>query len=303
MSKTISLLSALLCTFIWGTTFVAQDTGMDDIGPFTFNAVRFFVGFLAILPLVFLFELKKLKEELKLNIKYFFRLSFFIGSSLFLASALQQVSLLYTDVANAAFFTIFYVPMVPIIIFLFKKDSIHWSVWPSVVLCLIGGYLLTNFHDATVRLGDSLVLLGAFFWSTHIIFVGIMIAKFNIPLTIGAIQTFLVAFFSFIVGIIYEEFVFENIYKEIDSILYAGVLSGGLAFVLQIYAQKNITPAPAAIIFSLEGVFATVSAWFLLNQILDINNLVGCFLILIGVLLSQLLPILKNQPSKLSKIK
>ena len=299
MSKTISLLSALLCTFIWGTTFVAQDTGMDDIGPFTFNAVRFFVGFLAILPLVFLFELKKLKEELKLNIKYFFRLSFFIGFSLFLASALQQVSLLYTDVANAAFFTIFYVPMVPIIIFLFKKDSIHWSVWPSVVLCLIGGYLLTNFHDATVRLGDSLVLLGALFWSTHIIFVGIMIAKFNIPLTIGAIQTFLVAFFSFIVGIIYEEFVFENIYKEIDSILYAGVLSGGLAFVLQIYAQKNITPAPAAIIFSLEGVFATVSAWFLLNQILDINNLVGCFLILIGVLLSQLLPILKNQPSKL----
>ena len=299
MSKTISLFSALLCTFIWGTTFVAQDTGMDDIGPFTFNAVRFFVGFLAILPLVFLFELKKLKEELKLNIKYFFRLSFFIGSSLFLASALQQVSLLYTDVANAAFFTIFYVPMVPIIIFLFKKDSIHWSVWPSVVLCLIGGYLLTNFHDATVRLGDSLVLLGALFWSTHIIFVGIMIAKFNIPLTIGAIQTFLVAFFSFIVGIIYEEFIFENIYKEIDSILYAGVLSGGLAFVLQIYAQKNITPAPAAIIFSLEGVFATVSAWFLLNQILDINNLVGCFLILIGVLLSQLLPILKNQSSKL----
>ena len=299
MSKTISLLSALLCTFIWGTTFVAQDTGMDDIGPFTFNAVRFFAGFLAIIPLVFFFELKKLKEELKLNIKYFFRLSFFIGSSLFLASALQQVSLLYTDVANAAFFTIFYVPMVPIIIFLFKKNSIHWSVWPSVVLCLIGGYLLTNFHDATVRLGDSLVLLGALFWSTHIIFVGIMIAKFNIPLTIGAIQTFLVAFFSFIVGIIYEEFVFENIYKEIDSILYAGVLSGGLAFVLQIYAQKNITPAPAAIIFSLEGVFATVSAWFLLNQILDINNLVGCFLILIGVLLSQLLPILKNQPSKL----
>ena len=299
MSKTISLFSALLCTFIWGTTFVAQDTGMDDIGPFTFNAVRFFVGFLAILPLVFLFELKKLKDELKLNIKYFFRLSFFIGSSLFLASALQQVSLLYTDVANAAFFTIFYVPMVPIIIFLFKKDSIHWSVWPSVVLCLIGGYLLTNFHDATVRLGDSLVLLGALFWSTHIIFVGIMIAKFDIPLTIGAIQTFLVAFFSFIVGIIYEEFVFENIYNEIDSILYAGVLSGGLAFVLQIYAQKNITPAPAAIIFSLEGVFATVSAWFLLNQILDINNLVGCFLILIGVLLSQLLPILKNQPSKL----
>ena len=294
MSKTVSLLSALLCTFIWGTTFIAQDTGMDDIGPFTFNSVRFFVGFLAIVPLVFLFELKKFKSEFQLDFKTFVTLSFLIGLSLFLGSALQQVALLYTDVANAAFFTIFYVPMVPIIIFLFKKRSIHWSVWPSVVLCLIGGYLLTNFHDATVRLGDTLVILGALFWSTHIIFTGIIVTKYNLPLTLGAIQTLLVALFSFIIGFIYEEFIIENILDEIDSILYAGILSGGFAFVLQIYAQKNITPAPAAIIFSLEGVFATIAAWFLLNQILGINNLFGCFFILCGVLLSQLLPLIKR---------
>ena len=294
MSKTISLLSALLCTFIWGTTFIAQDTGMDDIGPFTFNAVRFFVGFLAICPLAFLFEFKKYKSEFKLDIKTFSVLSFLIGLSLFLGSALQQVALLYTDVANAAFFTIFYVPMVPIIIFLFRKKSIHWSVWPSVVLCLIGGYLLTNFYDATVRLGDGLVLLGALFWSTHIIFTGMIITKYNLPLTIGTVQTLIVAIFSFIIGSIYEEFIFDNILKEIDSILYAGILSGGIAFVLQIYAQRRITPAPAAIIFSLEGVFATIAAWFLLNQILGINNLLGCFFILCGVLLSQLLPLLKK---------
>ena len=295
MSKTVSLLSALLCTFIWGTTFIAQDTGMDDIGPFTFNSVRFFVGFLAIIPLAFLFEFKKFKSEFQLDFKTFAILSFLIGLSLFLGSALQQVALLYTDVANAAFFTIFYVPMVPIIIFLFKKKSIHWSVWPSVVLCLIGGYLLTNFHDATVRLGDTLVILGALFWSTHIIFTGIIVTKYNLPLTLGAIQTLLVALFSFIVGFIYEEFIIENILNEVDSILYAGILSGGFAFVLQIYAQKNITPAPAAIIFSLEGVFATVAAWFLLNQILGLNNLLGCFFILSGVLLSQLLPIIKKK--------
>ena len=294
MSKTVSLLSALLCTFIWGTTFIAQDTGMDDIGPFTFNSVRFFVGFLAIVPLVFLFELKKFKSEFQLDFKTFATLSFLIGLSLFLGSALQQLALLYTDVANAAFFTIFYVPMVPIIIFIFKKRSIHWSVWPSVVLCLIGGYLLTNFHDATVRLGDTLVILGALFWSTHIIFTGIIVTKYNLPLTLGAIQTLLVALFSFIIGFIYEEFIIENILNEIDSILYAGILSGGFAFVLQIYAQKNITPAPAAIIFSLEGVFATIAAWFLLNQILGINNLFGCFFILCGVLLSQLLPLMKK---------
>ena len=294
MSKTISLFSALLCTFIWGTTFIAQDTGMDDIGPFTFNAVRFFVGFLAIVPLVILFEIKKFKSEFKLDIKTFAILSFLIGFSLFLGSALQQVALLYTDVANAAFFTIFYVPMVPIIIFLFGKKSIHWSVWPSVILCLVGGYLLTNFYDATVRLGDTLVIFGALFWSTHIIFTGIIVTKYNLPLTLGAIQTFIVAILSFFVGLIYEEFIFENILKEIDSILYAGILSGGFAFVLQIYAQKNISPAPAAIIFSLEGVFATIAAWFLLDQVLGINNLLGCFFILCGVLLSQLLPLVKK---------
>ena len=294
MSKTVSLLSALLCTFIWGTTFIAQDTGMDDIGPFTFNAVRFFVGFLAITPLVILFEIKKFKSEFRLDFKTFVILSLLIGLSLFLGSALQQVALLYTDVANAAFFTIFYVPMVPIIIFLFKRKSIHWSVWPSVILCLIGGYLLTNFYDATVRLGDTLVVLGAFFWSTHIIFTGIIVTKYNLPLTLGAVQTLIVAVSSFFIGFIYEEFVFENILKEIDSILYAGILSGGFAFVLQIYAQKNISPAPAAIIFSLEGVFATIAAWFLLDQILGINNLLGCFFILCGVLLSQLLPLIKK---------
>ena len=294
MSKSVSLLSALMCTFIWGTTFIAQDTGMDEIGPFTFNAVRFFVGFLAIAPLVVLFEVKKFKSEFKLNLQTFVILSFLIGLSLFLGSALQQVALLYTDVANAAFFTIFYVPMVPIIIFLFRRKSIHWSVWPSVILCLIGGYLLTNFYDATVRLGDTLVILGALFWSTHIIFTGIIVTKYNLPLTLGAIQTLIVASFSFIVGLIYEEFIIESILKEIDSILYAGILSGGFAFVLQIYAQKNISPAPAAIIFSLEGVFATIAAWFLLDQILGINNLLGCFFILCGVLLSQLLPLIKK---------
>ena len=294
MSKTLSLFSALLCTFIWGTTFIAQDTGMDDIGPFTFNAVRFFVGFLAITPFVFLFELKKFKSEFKSDVKTFGILSFLIGLSLFLGSALQQVALLYTDVANAAFFTIFYVPMVPIIIFLFKQQSIHWSVWPSVTLCLIGGYLLTNFQEATVRLGDNLVVLGALFWSTHIIFTGIIIKKYDLPLTLGAIQTLIVALFSFIVGSIYEEFIYSDILKEINSILYAGILSGGFAFVLQIYAQQNIPPAPAAIIFSLEGVFATIAAWILLSQILNINNLIGCLFILFGVLLSQLIPIFKK---------
>jgi len=180
--------------------------------------------------------------------------------------------------------------MVPIIVFFLFKKNIHWSVWPSVILCVIGGYLLTNFNDATVRLGDTLVVLGAIFWSLHIIFVGKIIEEFDAPLLIGLIQTIIVSFCSIILALIFEDIILINILEQKIQILYAGILSGGIAFVLQIYVQKNISPAPAAIIFSLEGVFATVAAWIILSQILNLNNILGCIFILLGVLFSQLLP-------------
>ena len=123
---------------------------------------------------------------------------------------MQQVALLYTDIANAAFFTIFYVPMVPfIVLFLFKK-KIHWSVYPSVVLCVIGGYLLTNFYDATIRKGDTLVVLGAIFWALHIIYVGKLIKIFNLPLLIGLVQTIVVSSLSILCAIFFEEIVIRG---------------------------------------------------------------------------------------------
>ena len=294
MSKSSSIISALLCTFIWGTTFIAQDTGMDNIGPYVFNSVRFFVGFIALIPFYLFLEKKNTIKIITKNKKRFLILSFSIGVFLFFASVFQQVALLYTDVANAAFFTIFYVPMVPIIVFFLFKKKIHWSVWPSVVLCVIGGYFLTNFQDTTVRLGDTLVIICALFWSLHIIFIGIIIEEFNAPILIGLIQTFVVSVCSLIPGLIFEEFVLVDILSQKIQILYAGVLSGGIAFVLQIYAQKNIQPAPSAIIFSLEGVFATAAAWIILSQILNFNNILGCTFILIGVLISQLVPEIKK---------
>ena len=290
MSKSLSIFSALICTFIWGTTFIAQDTGMKVIGPYVFNGVRFFVGFLVLLPFYLLLEKKNTYKAVFKNKSKFIYLSILIGLFLFLGTVFQQVALLYTDVANAAFFTIFYVPMVPIIFFFLFKKIIHWSVWPSVILCVIGGYLLKNFHDATVRLGDTLVVLGAVFWSLHIIFIGKIIEEFNAPILIGLIQTIIVSACSIILALIFEDIIFKNILDQKIQILYAGILSGGIAFVLQIYAQKNISPAPAAIIFSLEGVFATIAAWVLLNQILNFNNILGCSFILVGVLISQLLP-------------
>ena len=294
MSKSISLFSALLCTFIWGTTFIAQDNGMDKIGPLTFNGARFFIGFLSIIPFAILFERKKISLEINKNKKLFYKLLFWVGIFLFLGTYVQQAALLYTDVANAAFFTIFYVPMVPIILFLFYSKSLHWSIWPSVLFCLVGVYLLSNFSDATVRLGDGLVILCALFWSLHIIFIGHVIKNFNLPLFFGSLQALIVSIFSITFAVFFETITIPNILNESVSIIYAGALSGGIAFTLQIYAQKNISAAPAAIIFSLEGVFAAIAAWIILNQILDMNNIIGCLLILSGVLLSQLAPIYKK---------
>ena len=214
MSKSISLISAFACTFIWGTTFIAQDTGMDYIGPYLFNGVRFFVGFLALLPFFLFFEKKNYKKELNKNKKEFLKYSILIGVFLFLGSALQQVSLQYTDVANAAFFTIFYVPMVPIIVFFLFRDKIHWSNWPSVILCIMGGYLLTNFYDATIRKGDILVVIGAIFWALHIIYVGKLIKIFNLPILIGLVQTLVVSSLSLLVAIFFEEIIICLLYTS-----------------------------------------------------------------------------------------
>ena len=291
MKKTVSLLCLIGCTFIWGTTFIAQDTGMDNIGPFTFNAVRFFVGFLAVAPFFYLFEKKKISDQIKNKKKQFFELIIPVGIFLFLGCIFQQVSLLYTDVANSAFFTIFYVPMVPIIVYFLFSEKLHWSIWPSVFACVVGGYFLSDIGDATIRFGDTLVLIGALFWALHIIYIGKIIDMFDLPFFIALLQNLIVATLSFALVIIFEEFDLSKIKLETIEILYAGILSGGAAFALQLFGQRNISAAPAAIVMSLEGVIAAISAWIILNQILGLDNIIGCSLILGGVLLSQLAPI------------
>ena len=264
---------------------------MDNIGPFTFNSVRFYVGFLAVAPFVFLFERKKIKHQISNKKSEFIKLSIPIGIFLTLGCIFQQVSLLYTDVANSAFFTIFYVPMVPIIIYFLFSDKLHWSIWPSVFACVIGGYFLSDINNVEVRFGDTLVLIGAVFWALHIIFIGKIIQKFDLPFFIAFVQNLIVATLSLILVLIFEEIDFSKIKLETIEILYAGILSGGVAFALQIFGQKNISAAPAAIVMSLEGVVAAISAWIILSQLLGINKIIGWLLILGGVLLSQLAPI------------
>ena len=214
MSKSLSLISALLCTFIWGTTFIAQDTGMDKIGPLTFNGARFFIGFLSIIPIALIYENSKIIKQINNNKTEFFKLLFWIGLFLFLGTFVQQAALLYTDIANAAFFTVFYVPMVPIILYIFYKKKIHWSIWPCAILCVAGVYLLSDFSDATVRFGDSLVILCAFFWALHIIFAGKFMETFDIPIFYAALQGALVTILSVISSYIFEDIIISNILLE-----------------------------------------------------------------------------------------
>ena len=290
MKKSFSMLCALITTFIWGTAFIAQDTGMDNIGPLTFNSSRFFVGFLTILPFAILIEKNKIKKEINNNTKLFIKYLIYMGVSLFLGTFLQQAALQYTNIANAAFFTVFYVPFVPIILFLIYKEKVHWSIWPSIALCIVGVYLLTDFSNAEIMLGDALVILCSIFWALHIIYAGKFMQKFNIPIFYAALQAAFVFSLSIFFAFIFEEVILSKILLELSSILYAGALSGGIAFTLQMYAQKNIEEAPAAIIYSLEGVFAAIAGWIILDQFLKFNNIIGCILILIAVIFSQIAP-------------
>ena len=298
MKKSFSMFCALITTFIWGTAFIAQDTGMDNIGPLTFNSSRFLVGFLTILPFAILIEKNKIKKEIKNNTKLFIKYLIFMGVSLFLGTFLQQAALQYTNIANAAFFTVFYVPFVPIILFIIYKEKVHWSIWPSIALCIVGVYLLTDFSDAEIMLGDTLVIFCSIFWALHIIFAGKFMQNFNIPMFYATLQAAFVFLLSIFFALIFEEVILSNILLELSSILYAGALSGGVAFTLQMYAQKNIEEAPAAIIYSLEGVFAAVAGWIILDQFLKFNNIIGCFLILFAVILSQILPTSKINNNK-----
>ena len=288
--KLFSLICAVSCSFIWGTAFVAQDMGMDYIGPYTFAASRLILGFLALLPFFFIFEYKKVKRD-RSSFKVLAIYWFLIGFTLAAGNALQQISLLYTDVANSAVFTVLYVVIVPVLSYFFFSKKIHRSVWPSVLLCLIGGLFLSELNNIRVRFGDTLVIIGAFFWAFHIILISKFLKIFNYPITIATFQCLTASIMSFIPAFTFEYISIQVLLMESKELLYAGVLSSGLAFMLQVYGQQNLSPAPVAIIFSMEGVFGSIAAWVVLNQYLNEFKIFGIIVILSAVIFSQLAPI------------
>lgn len=297
--KLFSFVCAISCSFIWGSAFVAQDMGMDYIGPFTFTGVRMVIAFISLLPFFFIYEFKKIKKN-KINFNIIFSYICLLGFLLSVGMSLQQLALLRTDVANTAVFTILYVVLVPFVAYFLFSKNIHWSIWPSVLMCLLGGFLLTEFDDVTIRAGDTLSVINAFFWAFHIVFISKFLRIFNYPVTIATFQCLVGAVVALVPAYVFEEIVFSNILLEYQELLYVGVLSSGIAFLLQIYAQQNLSPAPVAIILSLEGAIAAIFGWILLDQFLNEVKILGILVILIAVIFAQIVPLRDNQSKFLS---
>ena len=287
--KVFSLICAVSCSLIWGSAFIAQDMGMDYNGPFTFTFGRLFLGFLTLIPFLLIYEYKKIKPLIfKTRNIYNFLL---IGFLLSMGNALQQFALLYTDVANTAVFTIFYVVLVPFVSYYFFSKFIHNSVWLAIIICLFGGILLTEFDNIQVRIGDSIAVVNALFWAFHIVFISRFLKVFNFPITIACVQCLIASLFALLPALVFESVELSNMILDGKEMIYAGVLSSGVAFLLQIYGQQNLAPAPVAIIFSLEGVFASIFGWIILSQYLNEIKIVGILLILFAVIFSQLAPL------------
>ena len=283
----------LIASLIWGTAFVSQTTGMGFIGPFTFSFARFFLAALTVLPLALYFE--KQNFEIFFKNKNFIYLSLFAGLALFGGMGLQQYALLKSQIANASFLSTLYVPIVSLISRFIFKSRLHWIVWIAVLLCIYGSYLLSSNQALEIQRSDSLLFIAAVCFAIHIILIDIFMKQFYSPFTFGFIQYAVVFLCSTILAFSFETPTLANIKLEWFELIYTGVASAGIGYTLQIIAQSKASPAPAAIILSMESVFGTIAGWILINQVLDTNKILGCIAIFIGVIIVQLIPIYTNK--------
>ena len=282
--KSDSLL--LLTSLIWGLAFVAQRVGMEFVGPFIFNSIRFALGAIVILPFI-LSQRKSTnsKRQTAINKYYFLIGGIILGLTVFGGASFQQVGLVYTTAGNAGFITGLYVVFVPIL-GLFRKEFPHFTVWIASVLAATGMYFLSVTESFNIVFGDLLVLIGALFWAAHVVIIGVMSPKVN-ALKLAFIQYVVCALLSTIVAVIAETISLDGIINATIPILYGGILSVGIAYTLQVIAQKKAPPAHAAIILSLEAVFAAVGGWLILDEHLGNRGILGCGLMLLGMLIAQ----------------
>jgi drug/metabolite transporter (DMT)-like permease len=277
-----------LTAMIWGFAFVAQRKGMDYIGPFLFNGIRFTLGGVSLLPIYFFIRKKPKSSAInkKNGLTGLFLSAGTAGLFMFAGSGFQQIGVQYTTAGNAGFITGLYVVIVPVI-GLFAKNKISRQTWLGVFLALLGMYLLSVKGNFDLQKGDVLVFVSAFFFAAHVHLLSVITRKYD-ALSISIIQFFVCAGINLIIAFIDEPFVPDLIFSAAIPILYAGIFSVGIAYTLQVIAQKEAEPAHAAIILSLESVFAVVGGMLFLSETMSMRGLLGCGLMLAGMILSQI---------------
>ena len=279
----------LITAAIWGFAFVAQRVGMEYLGPFTFNAARFTLGSLSLLPLLFISREQRpasgnIMPRPSLRLVVFG--GFSAGFMLFMGMSLQQAGLVYTTAGKAGFITSLYVVIVPILA-LFWKQSTNPGTWIGAILAAIGLYFLSVTEKFTVEFGDLLEFFCAFFWAGQVLIIGWLSPRIQ-SVKLAFTQFVVCAVLSLMVAMVFEDIAWNALVQATWPILYGCILSSGVAFTFQVMAQRNTHPAHASIIMSLEAVFAAIGGWLLLNEILSMRGLMGCGLMLCGMLLSQL---------------
>lgn len=277
----------MLTAFIWGTAFVAQSVGMDYLEPFTFNGIRSMIGGIALLPCIALLQRFNGKQrEKKEDKKMLVTGGAACGCLLFAASSLQQYGIQYTSAGKAGFITAFYIVIVPVLgIFLRKK--IGWKVWTAVVLALAGLYCLCITETFTIGKGDGYIFLCALVFSLHILVVDYFSPKVD-GVKMSCIQFFVCGLLSVPFMFILETPQISAVVDGIVPILYAGVLSCGVAYTLQIVGQKDMNPAIASLIMSLESCFSVLAGWVVLGERLSMKESAGCILMFAAIILAQL---------------
>jgi len=281
----------LLTALIWGFGFIAQRVGMDHMGPYFFNALRFFLGAVSLLPVCWLLRNKKAKAGP--SRKTFWIFGGVAGFALFCGAALQQVGLQYTTAGKAGFITGLYLVIVPIIGFCLRQ-RIGWFTVLGALLATVGLYFLSVTEGFVIGHGDSLVLIGALFWAIHVQIVGYASKKTD-PLQLAVAQYAICACLNFVLALLLEDVGIAPMVAAFGPILYAGLVSVGIAYTLQIVAQQHVDPSRAAILLSLEAVFAVFAGWLMLDETLSTRETYGCILMFAGMLLSQLPDRKKNK--------
>jgi drug/metabolite transporter (DMT)-like permease len=298
-----SVLILLLTAAIWGFAFVAQRVGMQHVGAFTFNGVRFALGSLSLLPVIYFFSRKSNAENADKNksikfeeadLKTTIKSGMLAGCVLFIAASLQQIGLIYTTAGKAGFITSLYIVLVPIL-GIFLKQKTHFTTWIGALTAVIGLYLLSINESLSIEFGDFLEIIGAFFWAAHIQLIDRFVRNVD-AIKLSSIQFATCSILSLIVAFIFEDVNFIGLSDALVPLLYGGIMSAGVAYTLQAIGQKSAKPSHAAIALSMESVFAAIGGALLLEERLPGRGYLGCGLMLLGMLIAQSENLKKTNP-------